>query len=88
MSPNNYLQKLDICRQELAGIARTWADYNMALEILDVRPTPDIIKAAIDGCQKIITDLESRQQTRNIMDALDVKRNQLNELIKMEDTRI
>lgn len=80
MTPSEYLQMLNERRQTLSGMPRVWADYNMELEILQAKPSRDIADMAAADCRKIIADLESRSQTQDIADALEVKRNQLAEL--------
>lgn len=77
MAPNKYLRRMDERRESLTGISRTWADFNMTLEILDVRPTPEVAEMAAEDCKKIIADLESRPQTQDVADALEIKKNQL-----------
>jgi hypothetical protein len=83
MTPAEYLQMLNERRQTLSGMPRVWADFNMELEILQVKPSRDIADMATADCQKIIADLEGQPQTRDTADALEVKRNQLVDLERM-----
>lgn len=80
MIPNEYLAKLNERRQNLTGMARVWADYNMELEILQESPSLDIADMAIADCRLIIADLHYRMPTQDVLDALEVKRNQLADL--------
>jgi hypothetical protein len=80
MTPNEYLAKLNERRQKLTGMARVWADYNMELEILQESPSLDIVDMAIADCRLIIADLNKQMPTRDILDALEVKQNELADL--------
>jgi hypothetical protein len=80
MTPNEYLAKLNERRQRLTGMARVWADYNMELEILQEGPSLDIVDMAIADCRLIITDLQNRMPMQDVLDALEVKRNELADL--------
>jgi hypothetical protein len=83
MKTIKYLEMLNARRQLLTGIQRVWADFNIELEILQERPSYDIVEMAVADCREIIADLEKRPQTQDIADALEIKRNQRNELLAM-----
>lgn len=84
MTPADYLEMLNERRQTLTDMPRVWADYNMELEILQASPSRDIADMAIADCKRIIADLKSRPQMQDIADALEIKRNQLEELLLLQ----
>ena len=83
MKTIKYLEMLNARRQLLTGIQHVWADFNIELEILQERPSYDIVEMAVADCWKIIADLENQPQTPDVKDTLEIKRNQRNELFAM-----
>jgi hypothetical protein len=80
MTPNEYLAKLNERRQKLTGMARVWANYNIEQEILQESPSLDIVDMAINDCRLIIADLNKQLPTQDVLDALEVKQNELADL--------
>jgi hypothetical protein len=81
MNTSAYMSMMETRRETYTGIQRTWADFNMELEIIDsdaanAKKDLSIIESAIADCKIIIDDLASQHDD----DALNIKQNQLAEL--------
>ena len=92
MTGAEYLKRMDDRRQTLTGIQRTWADFNMALEIIQSdafksRIDDSMVISAISDCKVICQYLLqlARNGSLDACDALEVKYNQLTDLRSMLD---
>lgn len=86
----SYLERMNARRGTYTGIQRTWADYNIACDIIDSdkatgkRPDKSMYHIAISACREIIEWLEKQPRSKDILDALEVKINELADLRMMK----